>query len=280
MEKALSLLVWLAAVLLSAAPVLGQDGFYVIAGGGKAGTQINSVPYTISSPGLYCLAKNLTYTPTTGNAISVTASDVTLDLNGFCLTGPGKASGGNYGITINGGVTNVEIRNGTVKAFGNNGVHTGNGYGIRIIGLRASDNGASGVWLAGFDHLVAGCSLLNNQTFGATIASGQLKGNQVYDNGGQGLNAGPGSTISGNTCQSNVGYGIDAAAGSSVLDNTVADGGSVGINAAGGCTVARNTSRGNNAAGIAAGDNCLIISNTTQGLISGIGSTSVNNVVY
>jgi hypothetical protein len=44
--------------------------------------------------------------------------------------------------------------------------------------------------------------------------------------------------------------------------------------------VARNTSRGNNAAGIAAGDNCLIISNTTQGLISGIGSTSVNNVVY
>jgi hypothetical protein len=53
MKRAILFLALVAAVLLSAAPVLADDGFYVIAGGGKAGTQINSVPYPISSSGLY-----------------------------------------------------------------------------------------------------------------------------------------------------------------------------------------------------------------------------------
>jgi hypothetical protein len=112
MRRKLWLLALVGVVLLSAAPVLADDGFYVIAGGGKAGTQINSVPYTINSPGLYCLSGNLSYISTTGNAITVNANDVTIDLMGFSLTGPGKGSGINYGIRINSGCTNVEIRNG------------------------------------------------------------------------------------------------------------------------------------------------------------------------
>jgi hypothetical protein len=275
------LLALMAALLLSAAPVLADDGFYVIAGGGKAGTQINSVPYTINSPGLYCLAKNLTYTATTDNAITVNASDVTLDLNGFCLTGPGKTSGShNEGISINAGLTNVEIRNGSVKSFGYYGIQAASCTGIRVIGLRVSDNGAAGIWMAGFDHLVVGCSAFNNGSFGATIANGMLKGNHVYDNGGQGLNAGDGSTISGNVSRSNVGAGIYASSGNSVLDNTVMGNGQQGIYTTHGCTVTRNTSRGNTGTGIATGDNCLITNNTTQGLTFGSGSTSLNNLVY
>ncbi len=136
MKLKLWLLAWVAAVLLSAGPVLADDGFYVIAGGGKAGTPINSVPATISSPGMYYLNGYLTSTPTNQNGITINASDVTLDLMGFTLTGPGKTSGSsNSGIQINSS-TNVEIRNGSVINFGYNGIG-GSGTAIRVIGLRA-----------------------------------------------------------------------------------------------------------------------------------------------
>jgi hypothetical protein len=280
---------WLLALLgavLCAAPVIADDGFYVIAGGGKAGTQINSVPYTITSPGLYCLAKNLSYSATTGYAIAVAASDVTLDLMGFCLTGPGKASGPNHGIHINQGINNVEIRNGTINAFGGHGIigqfNSPNDAGIRVIGLRASGNGGPGLALNGYDHLVAGCSLLNNGGHGALIGQGMLKGNHAYNNGARGVSivAGEGSTVSGNVCRANGEDGILAAFGSTVADNTVMGNGGNGISTGEGSTVMRNTSRGNINGGIITGPNCLISNNTTQGLTFGPGSTSVNNVVY
>jgi len=281
MSRKRSFLALLGLALLNAAPVLADDSFYVIAAGSKAGTQIKSVPYTISSPGLYCLAKNLTYAATTSNAITVNASDVTLDLNGFCLTGPGKTSGsGYYGISIDAGANNVEIRNGSVKSFGNDGIHAAGSIGIRVIGLRVSDNGSAGVWMAGHNHLVMGCSLFTNNTFGATIATGILKGNHSYNNGGQGLNAGDGSTISGNVCMNNVGAGISAGSGSSVLDNTVMGNGQEGILTSVGCTVTRNTSRGNTGTGIATGDNCLIANNTSEGLTIGSDCNQANNSVY
>ena len=281
---------WLLALLgavLCAATVIADDGFYVIAGGGKAGTQINSVPYTIISPGLYCLAQNLSYSNTTGYAINVAASDVTLDLMGFCLTGPGKASGANHGININEGINNVEIRNGTIKAFGAHGIVNplnSNDVGIRVIGLRASGNGGAGLVLNGYNHLVAGCSFQDNGDHGALIGQGILKGNLAYNNGSQGVSilgaTGTGSTVSGNVCRGNGQMGIYAAEGSTVADNTVQGNGDWGIIAVEGSTVMRNTARGNTKGGITTGPNCLISNNTTQGLTSGPGSIPVNNVVY
>lgn len=85
-------------------------------------------PITISRPGHYKLMGNLTVPPGfTG--IEVQASDVTLDLNGFTVAGPGscardvasrvvtcQGSGGGLGIhiTAEGGVT---VQGGTVRGF-------------------------------------------------------------------------------------------------------------------------------------------------------------------
>jgi hypothetical protein len=281
MKRKFWLLAIVGAVLLSVAPVLADDGFYVIGGGGKVGTPINSLPCIISLPGMYYLNGNLTYAPTSGNAITVSANDVTLDLMGFCLTGPGKTSGTNYGISINVGINNMEIRNGSVKSFGGSGIYAANNAGIRVIGLRVSDNGAYGVRMVGNDHVVIGCLLLNNGSTGASVASGIIKGNHVVSNGAFGLSASQGSTISGNLCRFNSSIGILASAGSTVVDNTVMNSGGTGINTSDGCTVTRNTSRGNSGVGIATGDNCLIINNTTQGLTNGsTGCIVLENVSY
>ena len=82
----------LAAVLLSGSAAWAQGDFYVIAGGGPpVGTKISSVPYTITQPGFYFLTGNLTYNGA-GNAITVSANNVTLDLMGFSLSHTGSAT--------------------------------------------------------------------------------------------------------------------------------------------------------------------------------------------
>ena len=57
-------------------------------------TVILSLPYTISEPGTYYLGRHLTAPPHfSGAGITITASSVTLDLNGFSLAGPRTFSG-------------------------------------------------------------------------------------------------------------------------------------------------------------------------------------------
>src|SRR5438046_4283287 len=55
-------------------------------------TPISALPFTISQPGSYFLTQNLTAN-TGGDGITVLADNVTIDLNGFALTGiAGSAS--------------------------------------------------------------------------------------------------------------------------------------------------------------------------------------------
>lgn len=77
-------------------------------------------PYTISQPGSYKLSGNLV-APAGVNGIRVAASNVTLDLNGFTLSGPPDPCDGfgcvpTFGITA-ASVTGTTIRNGTISGF-------------------------------------------------------------------------------------------------------------------------------------------------------------------
>jgi len=84
-------------------------------------------PITLSQRGSYKLTGNLVVPPATG-AILITASDVSIDLNGFTITGPNTctgygatvscaASGPTKGIEAAVGVTDVQVRNGAVDGF-------------------------------------------------------------------------------------------------------------------------------------------------------------------
>jgi hypothetical protein len=70
---------------------------------------ITSLPVTITQPGTWCLTGDLSYNSTNA-AINVSASGVTVDLNGFHLSSQG------YGVYSWGGYSDLVIRNGEITA--------------------------------------------------------------------------------------------------------------------------------------------------------------------
>ena len=254
--------------------------FYVIGGGGRLGTAITTLPFVITSPGLYYLASNLTSSSPNLYAIIVGADDVTIDLNGFCLTGPGKGSGaGNHGIVVAATHKNVEIRNGSVKDFGYEGIQSQSDCtGIRVVGLRVRDIGNRGIYLTGSNNLVMDCVVMDSGAGISVGLSSLVKGSQVVGSGGSGIQLLNGSTAVGNTVSGNI-WGISTWDGSMVTDNTVSGNSFLGINCLNKCTITRNTAYNNTGAGISAGTYCTITNNTTDGLTSGANCTPADNTI-
>jgi parallel beta-helix repeat protein len=184
----------------------------------EAATEITSLPYTITAQGSYIINQNL---KASWHGIKVQANNVTIDLNGYSIYGI-NASGG-HGIYMN-GRSNVEIRNGTIRNFGGNGIYeesvTGNSH--RVINVRVMNNKGYGIYLYGSNHIVKDCTVSNNENSGIGIhgSGSALTGNTAYANGGTGIDGGIGCTITGNTAYSNGGSGIYASFGSTVKNNT------------------------------------------------------------
>jgi len=120
-----------------------------LAGGVSAGDGAG-YPITISQPGHYVLKSNL-MVPAGLNGIDITASNVTLDLNGYAVIGPGSCSyqsyvvtctgaAANAGIVAGGSTSNTTLRNGAVMGFFM-GVHVKNG---RVSGLTSSQHSGDG----------------------------------------------------------------------------------------------------------------------------------------
>jgi hypothetical protein len=80
---------------------------------------------TISASGAYYLAGNITVA--TGDGITINASHVTLDLNGFSITTSAAPAAG-FGVRLGQGLRNVAIRNGNIGGDGLGGAFTGGVY--------------------------------------------------------------------------------------------------------------------------------------------------------
>lgn len=219
-----------AAVFLTVVTVLGFaassgavnpikiDQVTVLAAGG--------FPYKIKTSGSYILASNLTNSKST-DAIDVTAAQVTIDLNGFEILGPGSSVTTVTGINALGQI-DVTVENGAVSEFGT-GVNVGS-YGI-VKNLHADYNG-NGISV-GNSTVVEGCTA-NHSTNGVSGASGILcsagctiSGNTVTANASDGIVCnGFGCLISGNSASANTGIGIVCIgsgcliSGNTILNNT------------------------------------------------------------
>jgi parallel beta-helix repeat protein len=249
--------------------------------------------YIISSSGSYYLTGDVS---TTKGGIRVDANDVTIDLMGYAIKGPGSGAT-NYGINMT-FRSNVEVRNGTVRNFGEYGIFakdfTQSESNLRIIDVRSIFNGIGGINLFGFGHLVKDCTVSNNGASSSDTVYGiyvwsdsTVTGNTVYDNGHSatgnyvtGISSFIGNRLTDNTVCGNgysansTVYGISGGSNSTVTGNTSfnngyrATGSVYGISVNIGSTLTGNMAGSNgyyagvNAYGIKAGNGSTVIGNT------------------
>lgn len=133
---------------------------------------ITLLPAKINRSGVYCLKTNLRTGMISGNAITINADNVVLDLNGFMIdnlaAGAGTETNGIYAYQRQ----NITVRNGTLRGFyiGINLKDTTpytTSAGHLIEEIRASQNRAIGIFMAG-----TGSTIRNNQvaeTGGSTL---------------------------------------------------------------------------------------------------------------
>jgi hypothetical protein len=153
---------------------------------GYAQTPITSVPTIISSPGKYTFAHKLTLNG--GSiAITVTASDVTIDMRGFALQS-GSVFNQSRAIVAS-GVNNLVIENGTIASrFELGAISITGGSGHKITNLSVENFGNEGI-------------VLNNCT-GSVISTCEVNKpalNRINGSPGIALNGGDGNRVVNNS---------------------------------------------------------------------------------
>lgn len=151
---------------------------------------ISEVPITISEPGSYYLTGNLTVTDPDGSltaAININSSDVTLDLNGFTLSGPNTV---NFGLRIVGTPQaprrNIRIHSGNLHGF-SSGIFASHLINGQFENLVIQQSSSSGVILSGTNRgsRFWRCTIIDSGSWGLSLsASGSasvLSGTRVEE---------------------------------------------------------------------------------------------------
>lgn len=168
---------------------------------GLKGCQHSGFPIQICRSGRYRLTSNLTVAAFDTDAIQIFANQVTLDLNGFSISGPWTATSSHFfGTGVYSPNSNLSIYNGTVTGFPQ-GIFvkgsaefvervtvTGNNYGIDSWGdstfvdhATATKNTYGGIVLYGSGMIIDSMTMSNG--FGILIGdSGGYGGNTIIAN--------------------------------------------------------------------------------------------------
>ncbi len=185
-------------------------------------TEIASVPFMITAPGIYCLKQNLVNTtdPTPAylaGAIEIEADNVTVDLNGFTLSndiaGPANRMNGVVSFNRN----NITVRNGHVDGFAQ-AVLLGGMFARRstIENISANNSNHTGLFAVGADSKIR-----NNHVTGAGPDDGDSAAHGIV------LVFGENSVVEGNVVSSitetdaAAGIGLGFCQSVSVRDNTI-----------------------------------------------------------
>lgn len=250
-------------------------------------TPVQSLPgsatalHVITQPGSYYLTGNIAGVPGK-HGIEVRSDDVTLDLGGFALTG---AAGSLNGVDVPNVRKNLDIRNGTVRGWGGDGIDAANALNSIVSFIRAFDNGAAGVFV-GVGGMIRDCVARDNGTDGVIALDGAtLVACTATGNTGTGIRVTNGCTISqctgmGNTGNGFVGIfgnsyhacsakanGVDGFAvndGNTIDTCTVKENGQDGIQVSRGNVVTNNSSTVNAFTGPGAGIRALSIENRIE----------------
>jgi len=174
------------------------------AGGGRIPIAAHQLPYIITNAGSYVVTDHLVGTSGVA-AIVVNADFVTLDLNGYSVTGPIDAitqSAGRHGLTV---------KNGTLRAPNGGYSLLATGLLTRVSGVRITDYGAGGMRLgknAMVRDVFIGANAMTNlsSVIGVDAREGLLARNV---------------SVTGMRAAGGTSYGVSAGAGSVIRDTRV-----------------------------------------------------------
>ncbi|MEM1177195.1 MAG: hypothetical protein AAGM22_02525 [Acidobacteriota bacterium] len=236
------------------------------------------LPVTISVEGSYILTGNLSTTSTAVDVIEVTASYVTIDMNGFTIVGPGTGTGnGIFAASVS--TSDIEVRNGTVREMGSAGVRLA-GFRGRVINVRVIRNGDRGIQLGG-TSLVKNCLARDNDNQGISASTGSNVIENISNFNGAspgnlgGIFAGNNSYVYGNVSNSNFGEGIVTGSGATIVNNSTSENTEHGIRAGAGALLQGNAARNNDLFGLSLATNSAYVGNVMTGNNSGSVSNGV-----
>jgi hypothetical protein len=164
-------------------------------------TPVSTLPFTISQSGSYYFTRNLQFKAASGDAITISAACVTLDLIGFKLGSDANVTGS--AIRIDPDVHNVSVKNGIIA--GNTDV-------------TVSGTAPNQVWRVDTGGFLHGISTGDSTDEARNCHFSHL---QISNCRSTGLRAGEMAVIEHVTAQQNVSYGIHATSGR--ISNSVAD---------------------------------------------------------
>ena len=221
---------------------------------------ITNLPFFISQPGAYYATTNLVGS----SGITIASGGVTVDLMGFEMVG---GSGNGFYVSLP--VTNVTIRNGSIRNWLGTAVSVGNARNCRLEQLAVTGN-TDGI-SAGPGSIVEDCLVSANGASGIDVQDGCNVRNCVSRLNWFGINTGKDCVITGCNVSSNQTYGISTDTGCLIQSCDVNRNAQRGINSGNGATILGCNVRGNGSDGISAGNSslvagCLISQNASNGV--------------
>jgi parallel beta-helix repeat protein len=212
----------------------------------QALTLVTTCGQTLSAPGEYVLTGDLDCSSTTGNGVTITASNVVFHLAGYTIKG--GCTSGDGGIVVNLGISGVQIDGGTVSGF-NDGIVL-HSSASRVRGVTVTDSCAFGMAVSGQNN--------------------RIETNVVTASGidGIGLGAASGAVVTSNHIYGNARVGVDISnfSNNNVVENNIIDNNGLVAGEQGGVAIFN-------------GANNVIRNNAVNNNFGGISINSPGNVV-
>lgn len=230
-------------------------------------------PVTITQPGSYRLAGNLTVPDASTTAMEIAAGNVTIDLNGFSILGPNictpsptrcTSPGAGVGIVAVGapGVlspSHIRVFNGFIRGMGSHGIRMLGDHNV-VERVHSLMNGGPGIMVPQ-GSVIDSVARLNGG--GTAIAAWMVRGSMAIANSNIGIVVHSGGVASGNVSVYNDGSGMRADF-STLTGNTVNENGGFGVESLCPGVLDGNTATRNRNANIATNGACVLTGNSQQ----------------
>ena len=268
--------VLLAALTIVSFPTYAVDGIVLINQSSALAGNVTpgdspGFPVTISVAGSYRLSGNLTAPDANTTAISITADNVILDLNGFSIIGPTLCGGPpiscsptGSGIGITTASSRLTILNGNIHGMGAAGIQLFGAF-YQIEKIHASSNGGTGI-SAGLANIYSSMAEFNGSD-GISASSGEIRNSVSVENAGNGFVLTTQGIAVDNQADHNGASGIlgpelPFGKGSIFRGNTLTFNGSAGVSASCPSLIAGNSAFGNTGGNVVtAGSGCVLTGN-------------------